>query len=194
MKILVEEIPDRAQGADLFDRAFTSLAEAIDEYCPSIKITVEINGRGISVDPCRDLYGLHEDGLDLVECLAFDRESNVGYPEILPRINEQQKTYGILLTEGDRPRVLVCRAERNTAHIETRTLIGGVVVKAEADEEAESDVSRSQVILEFGRFLMRLVEGLGQAAPQVTFLDDYRDYVHRVSVAMARASDWMHVG
>lgn len=166
--------------------AFETLRDAIDEYCPRIKVTVIVGSVMIAIDPCRDLYGLHEDLLDLIECVTFDRESDIGYPEILPRMNAHQKTYGIFLTEGTRPRILACRAEAESVHIETRTLIGGGVQVTDEDRAASAETKRTDFMQESVEFLTRYMNGLAQAIPGVLDLDSYRDYQARLESVRAK--------
>jgi len=159
-----------------------TLSDAIDAYCPDAELAICVGPRRISLDICRDMYGLHEYLLDVMYAVAFDQPcDNVGYPEVLaPERTEQQHSYGIMLTEQQAPPLLVFLADSERVYFQTRSLATQGLSAQADDITTPVVVSKRDVIMECTSFLIRYLDDLTSQMPEVKEFADYKEYVQRI--------------
>jgi hypothetical protein len=165
-----------------------TLSDAIDAYCPDAELAVHVGHRRIPLDICRDIYGFHENLLEVMYAVAFDQPCNdVGYPHVLASERTgQQNSYGIMLTEQQAPPLLVFLADSEQVYFQTRSL-------ATKDFRPQADdiitpvvVPKRDVIVECTSFLRRYLDDLTSQMPEVKELADYQTYVQRINAMRAR--------
>lgn len=191
----VDEIPDEPVdelGND-WPRIET-LSDAIDAYCPDAELAIYVGARRISLDICRDMYGFHENLLEVMYAVAFDQPCNdVGYPDVLAQERaEQQHSYGIMLAERQTSPLLVFLADSECVYFQTRSLATEDFRPLPDDVVTPVVVPKREVIVECTSFLGRYLDDLTSQMPQVKEFVDYQEYMHRIEVMRAHvgAGDW----
>jgi len=166
-----------------------SLADAVDSYQPDADLSVHIGETNIEMDVDRDMYGFHEDIIDLIEALAFDLPSRGPYKGIVEPGKPGQKIYCIRFTEAYYPKIGYFLADNKYVHLQTRTLQKVTVVMLPEDAR-DILCTRRDIILEVGTFLSNYVKDLIQQIPIVESLTDYKEYMERLQKIQIQALAW----
>jgi len=171
---------------DIFVESF---ADAVDSYQPDADLSVQIGETKIEMEVDRDMYGFHEDILDITEALAFDLPSYGAYKDIIEPRKPEQKIYSIRFTEDYYPRIGYFIADDKYVHLQTRTLQKDTVVML-LDDAKDILCTRRDIILDVGTFLSNYVKDLIQEIPIVESLKDYKDYIERLQKVQIQALAW----
>ena len=171
---------------DIFVESF---ADAVDSYQPDADLSVQIGETKIEMEVDRDMYGFHEDILDITEALAFDLPSYGAYKDIIEPRKPEQKIYSIRFTEDYYPRIGYFIADDKYVHLQTRTLQKDTVVIL-LDDAKDILCTRRDIILDVGTFLSNYVKDLIQEIPIVESLKDYKDYIERLQKVQIQALAW----
>ena len=171
---------------DIFVESF---ADAVDSYQPDADLSVQIGETKIEMEVDRDMYGFHEDILDITEALAFDLPSYGACKDIIEPRKPEQKIYSIRFTEAYYPKIGYFIADDKYVHLQTRTLQKDTVVML-LDDAKDILCTRRDIILDVGTFLSNYVKDLIQEIPMVERLKDYKDYMERLQKIQIQALAW----
>lgn len=162
----------------LEEEIFTeTLKDAVDSYCPDADLFIQINGCKIEIDVCRDMYGLHEDLLGVLKCLAFDLPSDGPYRSALEPIQPDEKLYTLIFPEFYIPRIIYFLSRGKYVYLQTRTLHGDAVVASPEDVIAPIASMKKDVIVNSCIFLQEYLRNLIEEIPTVADLEDYKEYL-----------------
>ena len=164
-----------------------TLPDAIDSYCPDADLVVCVDPGRFPLNICRDMYGFHENLLDVMYAVAFDRRcDNVGYPDVLIPDRPEQRSYGIMLTEQQSPSILVFIAEYDFVYFQTRSLATQGIIALADDITTPLAVPKRDVIAECTSFLIRYLDDLTCQMPYVKDFADYKEYVEKIEAMRVR--------
>ncbi|MFL5589417.1 MAG: hypothetical protein ACJ797_20050 [Ktedonobacteraceae bacterium] len=184
---IVRNRRNRRSEEDVFPE---TLADAIDSYCPDASLVIQIDESKIEVDVCRDMYGLHEDLLRVLECIAFDLPSEGPYREVLEPIQPGESLYTLIFTEFYFPRVIYFLCKGKYVDLQTRTLYKDVIIASSEDVTTPTTSTRNDIIVDSCSFLMKYLQDLAEEIPIVKDLDDYKAYLARLEKIQMQLPVW----
>jgi hypothetical protein len=181
-------VRDAANQNTQSDDLATTLEDAIASYCPDADLYIDVGSSRIEMDVCQDMYGFHHDLLEIMEAMVADRDSPVGYDDLLPITRPGQRTYGIIVT-ADPLHLLAFLAQGDWVFMRAENHDKLVSEPLESDATLSS-CRRKEVILECCSFLETYLADLVRELPSVHQLEDYPSYLRRLQKVRKQAHAW----
>jgi hypothetical protein len=160
-----------------------TLGDAVTSYLPDADLTIEVGDRVFPIVIDRDMYGLHEDLLDLSASMAAGASGYGPYLEAIPE-DRSATNYSVRLTEAPHPTVLFFQIKDGTVAIQSRTLVGKSVEATAQDVIEPVEASRVRVLQEINNFLLKYMEDLASQIPVTATLAEYQEYRSRLAHSM----------
>jgi len=162
------------------DVIVTSLSSAIESYSPDATLLFQIGDTSTEINLAMDMYGLHQDLLELLKHLAFNLPSYGPYLSVFEQ-NQIERIYSIRLTESYSPRIVYFFLHDRDAFIQTRTLKADRIITSDDDTVMPVACPKKDIILSFCRFLESYLEDLSSQIDAIKKLDDYHIYLNQIN-------------